>query len=475
MTWFRRLMGSPRARRGVAASAVVVAVGGLVLVGSPGSRTVLAHASSTGNNSLEFSAEGARGTLSLSHQLTQAGSDERVFAELRLTADPPMAAASGRAPLSLAIVFDTSGSMAGEKLETSKRSVRTLLEGMRDDDEVAFVRYDSGASLVQPLARIGDVREGLLQRVSALEAGGGTHIPPALSHGLREVEKARGARVRRVVLVSDGLDSTRNEAESLARNATEDRVTVSALGIGLDFDEGYMAGVASAGRGNFGYVRDTPALTQFLQRELNETAATVVTLARARFTLPKGVRLVRAVGADAKTVGDEVDLLMGSLFAGDERRVLVEFSVDAEHGQKLDLGSTVSWQTVAGSNALATLPKLQLQGERDRRLVQDGRDPGVLAAAASAFASLRQLEAAAAYSRGDTQAADGLLAENEAALTIAESFAPKAAAPALMRQRKEVQKARSAFRAAKPGSVEARDASKASVEANTKNLGRSSF
>lgn len=474
MSWFRRLLGSPRARRGVAASAVVLAVGGLVLARSPVAKTTLGEALLAGQNGAEFSGPGARGTLSLSHELTPSGGREDIFAELRLRANDERMVAEERAPLSLAIVFDTSGSMSGEKIETSKRSVRTLIERMRDDDEVAFVRYDSNHSLVQSLARVGRVRQELLHNISDLQASGGTNIPPALRAGVRELSRASAARVRRVVLVSDGLDSTRAEAESIARSATDEQVTVSALGIGLDFDEGYMAAVSSAGRGNFGFVRDAVALAGFLQRELDETATTVVTDARARLTLPAGMRFVRAVGADANVLGDEVELRIGSLFAGDERRVIVQLTADAEHGQRLDLASQVSWRHVRGDQARAVLPALRVTGERDRRLVLERRDGAVLASATSALASLRQLAATEAFSRGDTATAQRLLDENLAELEQSAAAAPQAARPALERQRAEVAEAKSAF-AAPAASPKAREASKTSAEKNSANLSRSAF
>ena len=140
----------------------------------------------------------------------------------------------------------------------------------------------------------------MIARVSALSANGGTNIAPALSAGLRALEGAARGRVKRVVLASDGLDGTRVQSESVARESAGRGVTVSSMGIGLDFDEGYMGGVAQAGHGNFAFVRDGAALTTFLQRELLETASTTIESAAARIKLPEGVRFVRAIGADAR-------------------------------------------------------------------------------------------------------------------------------------------------------------------------------
>ena len=66
--------------------------------------------------------------------------------------------AQQRAPLSIAVVLDTSGSMGGEKIEQAKQAVVRLIRDLRDDDEGAFLRYSTDSEIAQPLARAGAVR-----------------------------------------------------------------------------------------------------------------------------------------------------------------------------------------------------------------------------------------------------------------------------------------------------------------------------
>jgi Ca-activated chloride channel family protein len=454
---------------------VVLATGGLVLARAPAISSSSTFGVALGQNGSSFSGPGASGTLALSQTRVLAGGAQSVFAELRLKAEESRAVAEERAPLSLAIVIDTSGSMSGDKIESAKKSVLSLIRQMRDEDEVALVRYDDRHEVLQPLARLGRVRSALMERVSALSAGGGTDIAPALSQGLSLLSDAGARRVRRVVLVSDGLDGGRDQSVAIARNASDARTTVSALGIGLDFDEGYMSAVANAGRGNFGFVENGSALARFLQRELEETANTVLESAEARIELPPGARFVRAVGARAEVVGNAVELEVGSLFAGDERRVIVELALDAEHGQALALGAEVSWQRVGAGRVSSKLSPLSVTGERDQALVTASRDGRVFASALSALASARQIAAAEAYARGDSAQADQLLNENQESLHVAAAAAPEAEKGALDRQLAETSDARSKFRALAPGSPAAKAAGKASAAKHSENLSRKAF
>jgi Ca-activated chloride channel family protein len=309
-----------------------------------------------------------------------------------------------------------------------------------------------------------------------MQSDGGTNIPAALRTALSALDGAGAGRVRRIVLVSDGLDGQRDESESLARAASDARATVSSLGIGLDFDEAYMSSVARLGRGNFGFVESASALSRFLERELEQTAATTVERIAARIRLPAGMRLLRAVGGEAREVnGGTVEVSVGSLFAGDERRVVLELAARGNLGDSLRLDGEVSWQPVGGDSAHAAIDALHLLVSGDAEAVAATRDGAVYGRAVSALASLRQLEAAQAYARGETDVADGIIADNLADLGKAKQAAPAPVAARLEEQEKSYRDTRGSFQAAEPGSAEGRAASKAATEKDNANLDRAAF
>src|SRR5262245_40505662 len=89
-TWFR----SPRIRRGLAASAIVLSCGGLVLFRASGGNaqvlitTPVGQATST---KVPFQGPGAHGTFAISHSRIASGTHD-LFGDVRVVAD-----ASGRA------------------------------------------------------------------------------------------------------------------------------------------------------------------------------------------------------------------------------------------------------------------------------------------------------------------------------------------------------------------------------------------
>lgn len=471
--WLRK----PQVARGLAVGSVVLSLGGLVLARSKGgpSGGFVTAAPAAGPNAVTFSGPGARGVLALS-QTRVLGGERPIYAELKLKADEVGSIAKQHAPLSLVVVLDTSGSMSGDKIQQAKAAAVRLVEDMHEDDEVAFVRYASDATTLQTLGRVGDVRRGLVEKIRAIEAGGGTAIPLGLGRGLRELAEASPGRVRRVVLVSDGLDSTRVEAERLARESFERGTTISSLGVGLDFDEAYMNSVARAGHGNFAFVKDASALATFLSRELKEASSTTVEDAVVRVRLPEGLSLSKAVGVDARAQsGGWVELRLGSLFAGDERRAVLELRASIAEGGSVALEGEAAWRRVGGERVEARVPRLAVSGTADPAAAERSVDAAVLASTTSALAAERQIAATEAYAKGDRKKADALILENISELKKVEAAAPKPAKASLARQLADYEQTRGDFANSAPGSDTGREKAKSSYERNSAHTSRSKY
>ncbi len=470
---------SPRVRRSVAVSAVVLATGGLVLFRTSDTSfasPIVTHATGT---QATFAGPGLHGTLAISQSAVLAAGDRDVYAEVTLAADPAVRA-TDHAPLAIAIALDTSGSMFGEKIDQAKRAVLELVRDMRDDDQIAVVRYSSTASVVQPLARVGDVRETLAVQIRQIEADGGTAIPAGLHAALGALEEAGRGRVRRVVLASDGLDSSRLETERVAQEAFSHGVTISSLGIGLDFDESYMGAVAREGHGNFAFVKDATSLASFLERELHETASTTIEGATVKLGLPAGLHFVSATGADARVVDEKaIELRFGSLFARDERRAIVHLTARLDAGESTRLSAKADWTQVVGGSvpfvpAHVDVAPLALRGVVDAKTVDESRDAVVFADATSVMASEREIEAAHAYAAGDVARAQNLIDQNVVQLHAAQARAPRPIAAKLAKQLEVYDETKKSFDAA-PGSGAGRAAAKDAFEHDWKNLGRSSY
>jgi len=170
--------------------------------------------------------------------------------------------AAPRAPLDLALVIDRSGSMSGHPLEAARESAIRIVNGLRADDRVSVVAFDSHIEVVQPLTTVTH-REDLVQRIKGIDARGSTDLFGGWEEAVKQLAPfTRKDRIARVILLSDGqaYQGLVNEAEIFARvtKAAGAGITTSTVGLGHGFNESLMTGMATAGEGvaNFGQTAD---------------------------------------------------------------------------------------------------------------------------------------------------------------------------------------------------------------------------
>jgi Ca-activated chloride channel family protein len=131
------------------------------------------------------------------------------------------------APLSVGLVFDTSGSML-DKLRTSRRAAIQFLRTMNAQDEGFLVEFGDQAALTVGLtSQVDEIQ----RRLELISAGGLTALFDGAQMALHEMQHAKNPR-KAIVIISDGGDNNSRysvaELQSLVREAD---VQVYAMGV----------------------------------------------------------------------------------------------------------------------------------------------------------------------------------------------------------------------------------------------------
>jgi Ca-activated chloride channel homolog len=136
---------------------------------------------------------------------------------------------SERVPVSLGIVLDTSGSMAGEKMTAAQDAVRRFLdELLGPEDEVFLMRFDSRVNVVSDWT---ENRAAVSRKLASIRPGGGTALYDAMSDAVPLGEQGT-RRKKALVLISDGNDQNSNtDASTVQRQIRESELLVYAIGI----------------------------------------------------------------------------------------------------------------------------------------------------------------------------------------------------------------------------------------------------
>jgi VWFA-related protein len=166
-------------------------------------------------------------------------------------------------PLRVAMSFDVSTSVEGERLEHLRAAARSIIQRLRPKDRASLSAFSHRLDRLVPLT--GD-RKQLLDAVGRLEAGGGTSLRDAAFAAVALRDESVGRTL--VVLFSDGVDTTSFLSEpDVLRAAERSDVIIYPVGVrttvrlGPRFDSRLATLVAQQEERNMRFLKDLAAAT----------------------------------------------------------------------------------------------------------------------------------------------------------------------------------------------------------------------
>ncbi len=368
------------------------------------------------------------------------GSDGQTYVGVWIDAPDHAPSVQERAPMDVALVVDTSGSMSGEKITNARMAASSFLETLRDGDIVSLYAFSDGVSELAPPTRVGpETRPSLMRAVQELQAAGGTNMYDGIRVGIGRLEQAPSTHtVRRVVLISDGHanigPSDPSTLGQLAANGTEYGVQVTAIGVGLDYDETMLSSLAVHSSGRMYHLSDPSQMATILDQELHLLQSTVATNATIEIDPAPGVTILDAETPGATVQNNRLHMPVGSIYAGQRREVLFRARIDTSRtGNRPLAQARLSYRASGGAHRSEVQhTALHYDVTRDAQAVHRSAAPRVAAMVATTQAAQAQLRAAAALNRGDRTTATAELAEAEHTLARAAAAAPTA--PAVRRR-----------------------------------------
>lgn len=131
------------------------------------------------------------------------------------------------APLSVGIVFDTSGSM-GSKLQKSRQAVAQFFKTANPEDEFFLVQFNDRPNLAVPLTR--NIEE-IQNQLTFTQSKGRTALLDGVYLAMNHMKKAHNPR-KALLIISDGGDNSSRYTESEIKNAVREAdVQIYAIGI----------------------------------------------------------------------------------------------------------------------------------------------------------------------------------------------------------------------------------------------------
>ena len=258
-------------------------------------------------------------------------------AYLQLCITTPAAESHERQPMNLAVVLDRSGSMADEgKIEYAKKAVRSLIDQLQEGDYFSFVIYDDVVQVVRESRRVRDKRD-LRNLLDEVYPRGATNLGGGLVAGLEQVERHRDREfLNRVILLSDGLANrgitSPHELRRIAQGYRSKSISLTTMGVGLDYNENLMMELSQSGGGNYYFIESPNSLASILGKELRSVSSIAAQNASIQLTLADGVHVRDVIGCEQQREAKQITVPIGDLYSGERRQLTVELEIPEGSG-----------------------------------------------------------------------------------------------------------------------------------------------
>ncbi len=166
--------------------------------------------------------------------------------------------------LGMVLVIDKSGSMSGVKIELAKEAAKAAAELLDARDQLGVLAFDGQPRWVCEMHSAAD-QGYILDRISSLQAGGGTDMGPALASAYSALEMLVST-LKHVIVMTDGHSSPANFYD-LVSAMRGSGMTVSSVGVGDGADQELLSRIADWGEGRYYFTSDPLTIPQIFARE----------------------------------------------------------------------------------------------------------------------------------------------------------------------------------------------------------------
>ena len=175
---------------------------------------------------------------------------------------------------------------APSNMNFTKEALRIVAGRLRPSDRFSLVAFAQDALLMVSNTP-GTEAKSLLEaidRLDQIDLGDETYMARGMQMGCKQaVQGVASTAVSRMIVLTDGYTKEEHDCYTWARQAKEDGIVVSTMGLGLDFHEDLLISLADVSGGHAYFIEDPAEIPGAFQQEL--TAAQSVTWRDLSLTL----------------------------------------------------------------------------------------------------------------------------------------------------------------------------------------------
>ena len=233
-------------------------------------------------------------------------------------------------PLNLSLVIDRSTSMGGERMDNVKQNALNLVHQMKADNFLSVVSFSDRAELLVPATRLTDISK-IESNIRLMQPGGATEIYQGLEMGLSQIRRNLNPRyINHLIMITDG-HTYGDEAAclDLAERAAAEGIGISGIGIGSEWNDGFIDKMVSFGGGNSLFASSPKDLDNFFADKLKNLVNVYAEGVTWDFDCDDEVELRYAfrVKPDQSPLTISRSICLGSILSSSGLNIILEFVV----------------------------------------------------------------------------------------------------------------------------------------------------
>ena len=184
-------------------------------------------------------------------------------------------------PIDLFCVFDTSGSMGGERIKNLKAALNLIIDALDSIDRLSLIKFTSNSETLSSLAFMSDNQKTKDKEiVDSLKASGGTSFQAAIKEFIDGIEKTyspENGRVQSIIFLSDGEAGNATQIFIQEMASKKDKnfdFTIHTFGIGSESRFHTMCGLSDYRDGSFYYIKSLDKLKDYVLNTIGSLRTT---------------------------------------------------------------------------------------------------------------------------------------------------------------------------------------------------------
>ena len=271
-------------------------------------------------------------------------------------------------PLNICLVIDRSTSMEGEKMDVVKGAASQLMRALRPQDIFSVVAFSDRAEVIIPAAFQVD-RAKLENRILMIQTSGATEIYQGLETGLQEIRRNLNPQyVNHLILLTDGHTYGDEPAcLQLAEEAARQKISISGLGIGSDWNDIFLDALTSRTGSNSIYISRHQDIKQLLMNKFAAITNAISEDVLLEFKSPEDIRLNFAfrLQPEGGPLAMENPVHLGPILRDTPLTVIFEFVVQPAASKPERVKLLDGYLKAAVAARPTPIPPLRIRFEQD--------------------------------------------------------------------------------------------------------------